>query len=31
MGLREGSKLEVEITEDGKIIITPVAAIEKNG
>lgn len=29
MGLHEGSKLEVEMTEDGKIIITPVVTVEK--
>ena len=29
MGLSEGSKLEVEMTEDGKIVITPVVTVEK--
>ena len=29
MGLHEGSKLEVEMTDDGKILITPVVTVEK--
>ncbi|MGM0380258.1 MAG: AbrB/MazE/SpoVT family DNA-binding domain-containing protein [Bacillota bacterium] len=29
MGLHEGSKLEIEMTEDGKIVITPVVTVEK--
>jgi len=29
MGLCEGSKLEVEMNEDGKIVITPVVTVEK--
>jgi len=29
MGIHEGSKLEVEMTEDGKIVITPVVTVEK--
>ncbi|MEA1974798.1 MAG: AbrB/MazE/SpoVT family DNA-binding domain-containing protein [Bacillota bacterium] len=29
MELHQGSKLEVEMTDDGKIIITPVVTVEK--
>ena len=29
MGIHEGSKLEVEMTEDGKILITPVVTVVK--
>lgn len=29
MGLYEGSKLEIEMNEDGKIVITPVVTVEK--
>ncbi|MGM0380351.1 MAG: AbrB/MazE/SpoVT family DNA-binding domain-containing protein, partial [Bacillota bacterium] len=29
IGLHEGSKLELEMTEDGKIVIIPVVTVEK--
>ena len=29
MGLHEGSKLEIEMTDDGKLVITPVVTVEK--